>query len=186
MWQYCQKIFAKRINSLYIADKVLKSIIAAEYKLEGYKMPKSWMEAFFLLEQLLQGQDKGERQVIFIDELPWMDTPRSGFLPAFENFRNGWCSGRDNIMLVVCVSATSWILSNLSRSKGGLYGRLTAEIKLSPFTTTFSFTFRSDTYFLHNTWFLTHYNIIKFQANIGCLSLSGACLWNHAPFLFIP
>ena len=47
MWQYCQKIFAKRINSLYLADKVLKSIIAAEYKLEGYKMPKSWMEAFF-------------------------------------------------------------------------------------------------------------------------------------------
>lgn len=137
MWQYCQKIFAKRINSLYLADKVLKSIIAAEYKLEGYKMPKSWMEAFFLLEQLLQGQDKGERQVIFIDELPWMDTPRSGFLPAFENFRNGRCSGRDNIMLVVCGSATSWILSNLSRSKGGLYGRLTAEIKLSPFTATF-------------------------------------------------
>ncbi len=63
--------------------------------------------------------------------------PRSGFLPAFENFRNGWCSGRDNIMLVVCGSATSWILSNLSRSKGGLYGRLTAEIKLSPFTATF-------------------------------------------------
>ena len=137
MWQYCPKNFVKRINSLYLANKVLKSIIAAEYKLEGYKMPKSWMEAFFLLEQLLQGQDKGERQVIFIDELPWMDTPRSGFLPAFENFRNGRCSGRDNIMLVVCGSATSWILSNLSRSKGGLYGRLTAEIKLSPFTTTF-------------------------------------------------
>ena len=58
--------------------------------LEGYKMPKSWMEAFFLLEQLLQDQDNGERQVIFIDELPWMDTPRSGFLPAFENFWNGW------------------------------------------------------------------------------------------------
>ena len=151
MWQSCQKIFVKRINSLYLANKVLKSIIAAEYKLESYKMPKSWMEAFFLLEQLLQGQDKGERQVIFIDELPWMDTPRSGFLPAFENFRNGWCSGRDNIMLVVCGSATSWILSNLSRSKGGLYGRLTAEIKFSPFTTTFSFTFRSNTYFLHNT-----------------------------------
>lgn len=102
--------------------------------LEGYKQPKSWMEAFFLLEQLLQNHDDGERQVIFIDELPWMDTPRSGFLPAFENFWNGWCSGRDNIMLVVCGSATSWILSNLSRSKGGLYGRLTAEIKLSPFT----------------------------------------------------
>lgn len=88
----------------------------------------------FLLEQLLQNLDNGERQVVFIDELPWMDTPRSGFLPAFENFWNGWCSGRDNIMLIVCGSATSWILSNLSKNKGGLYGRLTAEIKLSPFT----------------------------------------------------
>lgn len=102
--------------------------------LEGYKAPKTWMEAFFLLEQLLQNLDNGERQVVFIDELPWMDTPRSGFLPAFENFWNGWCSGRDNIMLIVCGSATSWILSNLSKNKGGLYGRLTAEIKLSPFT----------------------------------------------------
>ena len=102
--------------------------------LEGYKPPKTWMEAFFLLEQLLQNLDNGERQVVFIDEVPWMDTPRSGFLPAFENFWNGWCSGRDNIMLIVCGSATSWILSNLSRNKGGLYGRLTSEIKLSPFT----------------------------------------------------
>lgn len=102
--------------------------------LEGFKMPKSWMEAFYQLEQLLIGLDDGSRQVVFIDELPWMDTPRSGFLPAFENFWNGWCSGRDNMMLVVCGSATSWILGNLSRSRGGLYGRLTDEIKLLPFT----------------------------------------------------
>ena len=72
------------------------------YGLEGYSAPKTWMEAFFLLEQLLQNLDNGERQVVFIDELPWMDTPRSGFLPAFESFWNGWCSGRDNIMLIVC------------------------------------------------------------------------------------
>ena len=102
--------------------------------LEGYSIPKTWMEAFFQLEQLLQNQYNGERQVVFFDELPWMDTPRSGFLPAFESFWNGWCSGRDSVMLIVCGSATSWILSNLSRNKGGLYGRLTAEIKLSPFT----------------------------------------------------
>ena len=82
-----QKIFVKRINSLYLADNVLKSIIAAEYKLEGYKMPKSWMEAFFLLEQLLQGQDKGERQVIFIDELPWMDTPSFWISPSLRELQ---------------------------------------------------------------------------------------------------
>ena len=102
--------------------------------LEGYKKPTSWIEAFFQLEQLLIKIDDGSRQVVFLDELPWMDTPKSGFLPAFENFWNNWCTGRENMMLIICGSATSWILNNLSRSKGGLYGRVTNEIKLLPFT----------------------------------------------------
>jgi len=102
--------------------------------LEGYQQPKTWLEAFFQLTQLLQKNDNEERIVIFIDELPWMDTPRSGFISAFENFWNGWCNWHDNIMLIVCGSATSWMLCNLSRNTRGLYGRLTAEIKLSPFT----------------------------------------------------
>lgn len=102
--------------------------------LEGFKKPKSWIEAFYQLQQLLIKLDNGSRQVVFIDELPWMDTPRSRFVSAFENFWNGFCNSRDNIMLIVCGSATSWILSNLSRSRGGLYGRLTYEIKISPFT----------------------------------------------------
>jgi len=124
--------------------------------LEGFKQPKSWMEAFFQLEQLLQRLDDGSRQVVFIDELPWMDTPRSGFLPAFESFWNGWCSGRDNMMLVVCGSATSWILSNISRSKGGLYGRLTCEIKLSPFTLG-----ECEQYFDHEDIALSRYDILQ-------------------------
>ena len=124
--------------------------------LEGYTMPKSWMEAFFQLEQLLTKLDDGSRQVVFIDELPWMDTPRSGFLPAFESFWNGWCSGRDNMMLVVCGSASSWILGNLSRSRGGLYGRLTDEIKLSPFTLK-----ECEEYFAHEGIALSRYDIVQ-------------------------
>ncbi len=130
--------------------------------LEGYKTPQSWMEAFFQLEQLLQNIDNGERQVVFIDELPWMDTPRSGFLPAFESFWNGWCSGRDNIMLVVCGSATSWILSNLSRNKGGLYGRLTAEIKLSPFTL-----HECEEYFSHENIEMSQYDVLQSYMTFG-------------------
>ena len=124
--------------------------------LEGYTTPKSWMEAFFQLEQLLTKLDDGSRQVVFIDELPWMDTPRSGFLSAFESFWNGWCSGRDNMMLVVCGSATSWILGNLSRSRGGLYGRLTDEIKLSPFTLK-----ECEEYFAHEGIALSRYDIVQ-------------------------
>ena len=101
---------------------------------ESTPCPKSWFEAFFLLERWLVKNDSGQRQVVFIDELPWMDTPRSRFLSALESFWNGWASGCDNMFLVVCGSSTSWMLSNLVNNYGGLYGRLTYEIKLSPFT----------------------------------------------------
>jgi hypothetical protein len=50
---------------------------------------------------------KGKRKVVFLDELPWMDTPKSGFLTAFEHFWNGWGAGREDIFLIVCGSATS-------------------------------------------------------------------------------
>ncbi|MCR4560882.1 MAG: ATP-binding protein, partial [Bacteroidales bacterium] len=52
--------------------------------MDGIEPPKTWMEAFFLLEQYLTRIDNGSRQVVFIDELPWMDTARSGFLTALE------------------------------------------------------------------------------------------------------
>jgi hypothetical protein len=130
--------------------------------LEGYSIPKTWMEAFFQLEQLIIKLDNGSRQVIFIDELPWMDTPKSGFLSAFENFWNGWCSGRDNIMLIICGSATSWILGNLSRNKGGLYGRLTDEIKLSPFTLK-----ECEDFFKHNEIEMSRYDIVQSHMIFG-------------------
>ena len=96
--------------------------------------PKNWLEAFFMLEMHLQQIDNGKRQVVFIDELPWMDTPRSGFITALEAFWNGWACHRKNIMFVVCGSANSWMLDNLVYNHGGLYGRTTYEIKLTPFT----------------------------------------------------
>lgn len=98
------------------------------------KRPKSWMEAFFYLEMFLQGQDQNKRQLVFIDELPWMDTPRSGFITAFEGFWNNWGCHRRNLMVIVCGSASSWILDNLINNHGGLYGRVTCEIRLHPFT----------------------------------------------------
>lgn len=102
--------------------------------MEGICQPKSWMEAFFYLRQFLERENNGSRQVVFIDELPWMDTPRSGFLTALESFWNGWGNMQHQLCLVVCGSATSWMLDNLINNKGGLYGRLTGEMKLRPFT----------------------------------------------------
>ena len=96
--------------------------------------PTSWLEAFYMLEMHLQNIDNGSRQVVFIDELPWMDTPRSKFITALEGFWNGWACHRHNLMLVVCGSANSWMLDNLVNNHGGLYGRVTYEIRLMPFT----------------------------------------------------
>lgn len=105
-----------------------------DYGLGESEQPASWLEAFYLLENLLKEKDDGSRLLVFLDELPWMDTPRSGFVTALEGFWNNWGFHRKNLMLVVCGSASSWILDHLINNHGGLYGRVTCEIKLSPFT----------------------------------------------------
>lgn len=93
----------------------------------------SWVQAFAMLENLLEARGGG-RKVVFLDELPWFDTPRSGFLPAFESFWNAWAALRKDILLVVCGSATSWIVDKVLRSRGGLHNRVTRQIALKPFT----------------------------------------------------
>lgn len=126
------------------------------------KCPSSWLDAFFMLEKHLQGTDTGERQVVFLDELPWMDTPRSGFLTAFEGFWNGWGCHRDNLMVVVCGSANSWILDNLIHSHGGLYGRITKSIKLYPFNLK-----ECEEYFRENSIIMSRYDIVQSQMILG-------------------
>lgn len=96
-------------------------------------IPKSWFEAFGQLKELII-QSPGERKVIFIDELPWMDAPRSKFVPALEAFWNGWASGRRDILMIICGSASSWIINKIFRNKGGLHNRVTARIHLHQFT----------------------------------------------------
>lgn len=101
--------------------------------MKNCEKPKNWLDAFLLLEKFLQGKDDGNRQVVFLDELPWLDTPKSGFIKAFEAFWNTWGCHRKNLMVIVCGSANSWIQDKLINNHGGLYNRVTYEIKLSPF-----------------------------------------------------
>ena len=93
-----------------------------------------WFEAFHRLEALIDSKRKKGKLVVFIDELPWLDTPRAGFLSAFEHFCNDYAMGKHNMLLIVCGSATSWMLDNLINNKGGLYGRSTCEMHIHPFT----------------------------------------------------
>ena len=97
------------------------------------KTVKNWLSAFEQLISLVEKSSK-KRKVIFIDEIPWLDTPRSGFLTALEHFWNGWACTRSDIMLIVCGSATAWIMNKLINNHGGLHNRLTANIYLQPFT----------------------------------------------------
>lgn len=95
---------------------------------------KDWFAAFNALRDLLEPQLAKGKTVVFIDEMPWLDTPRSQFVAAFEFFWNSWGAGQHNLMLIVCGSATAWIKNNLINVHGGLYNRLTAEVQLRPFT----------------------------------------------------
>lgn len=107
-------------------------------KSAGYRkcpQPSNWHEAFHLLAELLE-KSKEEKKVVFIDELPWMDTPNSNFIRALDHFWNGWASARKDIVIIVCGSATSWIINKIIMNYGGLHNRLTHQIFLRPFTLT--------------------------------------------------
>ncbi|MDR1682420.1 MAG: ATP-binding protein [Candidatus Symbiothrix sp.] len=94
----------------------------------------SWFDAFHKLEFLLEYSKNKGKKIVFLDELPWMDTQKSGFLQALELFWNKWASARNDILLIVCGSATSWIFDKLINNRGGLHNRITRQIYLKPFT----------------------------------------------------
>ncbi|MEM9849059.1 MAG: ATP-binding protein [Bacteroidota bacterium] len=97
--------------------------------------PKDWGTAFsYLTDYLYEKQKQSDQKlVVFIDEMPWLDTPRSGFVAALEYFWNQHVSKMDQVVLIACGSTASWIKKKLLKSKGGLYNRVTRRIKLDPF-----------------------------------------------------
>lgn len=98
--------------------------------------PATWYDAFRLLRRFLtrrMAETKG-RCVVFIDELPCLDTRGSGFVNALGHFWNSWASLQPRLMLIVCGSATSWMKEQVIDSHGGLHDRITHEIHLREFT----------------------------------------------------
>lgn len=95
-------------------------------------IPENWITAFHQLRGLV-AKSHHEKKIIFIDEVPWLDTPRSGFVAALENFWNEWASWREDVKLIVCGSATSWIVNKIIRDRGGLHNRVTHTVLLQPF-----------------------------------------------------
>ncbi|MDO9154763.1 MAG: ATP-binding protein [Paludibacter sp.] len=105
----------------------------AKYSKKAFEQPKTWFDAFQQLIEVLE-KNRKRKKVVFLDEMPWMDTPKSDFISALEHFWNSWASARNDILLIVCGSATSWINNKLINNKGGLHNRVTRKIKLEPFT----------------------------------------------------
>jgi hypothetical protein len=98
-------------------------------------VPTNWLEAFQLLIGTLKRRPSRKRKrVVFIDELPWLASRRSGFLAAFEQFWNSWASTRGDLVVVVCGSAASWMVQELLHARGGLHNRVTRHVRLEPLT----------------------------------------------------
>ncbi|MDR0834685.1 MAG: AAA family ATPase [Candidatus Symbiothrix sp.] len=95
----------------------------------------NWYDVFEdLIVHLEKNLRKGKKSVIFIDELPWLDTPKAGFLTALEHFWNGWAASKPEVFLIVCGSATSWMINKLIKNKGGLHNRVTHRMRVAPFS----------------------------------------------------
>lgn len=121
----------------------------------------NWFIAFEELKDLIR-KSTVERKVIFIDELSWMDTPKSDLIKALESFWNGWASFRNDITLIVCASATSWMLKKIIHNKGGLYNRLTEQIHLNQFTLK-----KCEEFFLSKGTIINRIQILQYYMMLG-------------------
>ena len=122
---------------------------------ERFTQPKDWFEAFQQLTTALESQPEGKK-IIFLDELPWLDTVKSGFIPALEYFWNSWASTQKNMLLIVCGSAASWMINNLINHRGGLHNRVTHRLVIEPFTLA-----ECELYFKSNGAAFDRYQIIQ-------------------------
>jgi predicted transcriptional regulator len=119
------------------------------------------MLAFEQLKSVIR-ESQQIKKVVFIDEMPWLDTPKSDFLMAFEHFWNHFCAGRSDILLIVCGSATSWLTNKIFNNRGGLHNRVTRQMEILPFTLG-----ECETYFISKNIKLERYQIVESYMILG-------------------
>ncbi len=108
--------------------------LSRQSEVEMDSVPPNWFEAFQRLVDHIERINEARKKIIFLDELPWMDTARSDFLIALEHFWNSWATNRRDVILITCGSAASWMVNTLINNTGGLHNRVTERIKIEPFT----------------------------------------------------
>jgi AAA+ ATPase superfamily predicted ATPase len=132
---------------------------------DGFKKdkPKDWIDCFVLLKKYISKmRQRKTKKVIFIDEFPWIAGAKSGFLPAFENFWNDFCSARTDLIVVICGSAASYIVKNIIKNNKGLSKRITHKINLKPFTLK-----ETKEFFEHKKIQMLDNEIIKIYMSLG-------------------
>jgi uncharacterized protein len=126
------------------------------------EMPIDWLEAFRQLREYLENLgDLGRKKVVFIDEVPWIATRRSDFLTGFSYFWNSYGS-KTPIVVIICGSATAWMINKIMNDKGGLHNRVTQSVHLQPFTLT-----ETEAYFKEREIFFDRYQILQLYMALG-------------------
>ncbi len=125
-------------------------------------VPLSWTEAFQMLKNYTEPFLKKDKCVIFLDEFPWLSSAKSGFLPAFEFFWNSWGTKQNNLIVIICGSAASWMIQKVVNNKGGLHNRITRKIRLLPFTLS-----ETSEYLKYNHIHLDNYQVIQLYMAMG-------------------
>jgi uncharacterized protein len=128
---------------------------------QSTRPPRNWYEAFQVLKNNLSASSD-QKKVVFLDELPWIATPKSNFLEELGYFWNDWAAYQRNLIIVVCGSAAAWMLQKVVSNKGGLHNRLTMRINLKPFTLTETKAYLES---LDIHW--DHYQIIQLYMAVG-------------------
>lgn len=124
--------------------------------------PASWLQAFGFLSDFLKTKQNKQPAVILFDEFPWIHSPKSKFLDAFGHWWNTWASRQQQLKVVICGSAASWMIENIINNKGGLHNRVSRTLRLLPFTL-----HESDRYLRSRDIRLDHYQVLQIYMAIG-------------------
>ena len=149
-------------------EEQLRAFIVNIERLAGKKVEKAndWLDAFFRLRDVLESRlNKDKKQVIFFDELSWLAVEGAKFLDFLGYFWNDWAS-RQNLVIVLCGSASSWIIQKVINDKGGLHNRVTKYIRLKPFTL-----LETETYLKSRHFTFTRYQIVQLYMAFGGVPL---------------
>jgi uncharacterized protein len=143
-------------------ENFLDSLKAYSPPYKKTAVPATWLQTFNLLKEYIGSDKSKKKKVIFLDEFPWFETPRSGFKAALDNFWNNWCTKRNDIILIICGSAASWLIKHILNDTGGLHNRVTRQINLQPFSVK-----ETKIFLQQNRVNLTNYDILQLYMITG-------------------